>query len=251
MRKIAGRFGNYSKRWNGTPQSKIRPKTKKGRVYIFRRGQYVSIQGAAPLTALAVERRKFRIGIMTSPTPQKAHTAGPKNIRAVSRQDLAKRCVFPIVAIGASAGGLEAFRSFLDAQSPTSGMAFVMIQHLDPTHPSLMQELLSIHTSMTVAQATDGAPLEPNHVYLIPPGANLAVREGLLRLSKPTERRGARLPFDFFLASLAESCGKQAVCVVLIRDRIGRQRRAYRDQGKRRSRDRAGSGGGRVRWDAA
>ena len=152
---------------------------------------------------------------MTSPTSAKGHTAGPKNIRAVSRQDSAKRCAFPIVAIGASAGGLEAFRSFLDAQTPTSGMAFVMIQHLDPTHPSLMAELLSSHTSMTVVQATDGAPLEPNHVYLIPPGVSLAMREGLLRLSKPTERHGARLPFDFFLASLAEACGKQAVCVVL------------------------------------
>jgi two-component system, chemotaxis family, CheB/CheR fusion protein len=152
---------------------------------------------------------------MTSPTSAKGPRAGPKNIRVFSREDSDKRCAFPIVAIGASAGGLEAFRSFLDAQNPASGMAFVMIQHLDPTHPSLMQELLSIHTSMTVAQATDGAPLERNHVYLIPPGANLAVREGLLRLSKPTERRGARLPFDFFLASLAEACGKQAVCVVL------------------------------------
>ncbi|MGA9598653.1 MAG: chemotaxis protein CheB, partial [Methylocystis sp.] len=152
---------------------------------------------------------------MTSPTSAKGRTAGPKKIRPVTRDDSAKSCAFPVVAIGASAGGLEAFRSFLDAQSPTSGMAFVMIQHLDPTHPSLMQELLSIHTSMTVAQATDGAPLERNHVYLIPPGANLALREGLLRLTKPTERRGARLPFDFFLASLAESCGKQAVCVVL------------------------------------
>ena len=152
---------------------------------------------------------------MTSPNTAKGDTAGPMKPHALSRQESDKRCAFPIVAIGASAGGLEAFRNFLDAQSPTSGMAFVMIQHLDPTHPSLMGELLSIHTSMTVAQATDGAPLEPNHVYLIPPGADLAVREGLLRLSKPTERRGARLPFDFFLASLADSCGKQAVCVVL------------------------------------
>ena len=90
-----------------------------------------------------------------------------------------------------------------------------MIQHLDPTHPSLMQELLSCHTSMSVTQAVNGAPLEPNHVYLIPPGAYLAMRDGLLRLSKPTERRRARLPFDFFLTSLAEACGKQAVCVVL------------------------------------
>ncbi|BDV40440.1 protein-glutamate methylesterase [Methylocystis bryophila] len=166
--------------------------------------------------ALAAERQtKFRIEMMTSPTSAKGDTAGSKNIRAVSPKDSPQRCAFPIVAIGASAGGLEAFRSFLDAQSPTSGMAFVMIQHLDPTHPSLMQELLSNHTSMTVAQAKDAAPLERNHVYLIPPGANLSVRDGLLRLTKPTQRRGARLPFDFFLASLAEACGKQAVCVVL------------------------------------
>ena len=152
---------------------------------------------------------------MTSSNTAKGDTTAPKKSLALSRQDSANHFAFPIVAIGASAGGLEAFRSFLDAQSPTSGMAFVMIQHLDPTHPSLMRELLSIHTSMTLAQATDGAPLEPNHIYLIPPGSNIAVREGSLRLSKPTERRGARLPFDFFLASLAEACGKQAVCVVL------------------------------------
>jgi two-component system CheB/CheR fusion protein len=122
---------------------------------------------------------------------------------------------FPIVGIGASAGGLEAFRRFLDAQTPTSGMAFVMIQHLDPTHPSLMAELLSNHTSMTVAQASDGAPPRPDHVYLIPPGTSLSISEGLLRISKPKEPHGARLPFDFFLGSLAEACGRRAVAVVL------------------------------------
>ncbi|MFY9646633.1 MAG: chemotaxis protein CheB, partial [Terriglobales bacterium] len=72
---------------------------------------------------------------MTSPTTAKADTAGPMKNRVLSRRESAKRFAFPIVAIGASAGGLEAFRSFLDAQNPTSGMAFVMIQHLDPTHP--------------------------------------------------------------------------------------------------------------------
>ena len=94
-------------------------------------------------------------------------------------------------------------------------MAFVMIQHLDPTHPSLMVELLASHTSMVVVQAADGVRPEPNHVYLIPPGVSLAIRDGLLRLSKPAERHGARLPFDFFLTSLAEACGELAVCVVL------------------------------------
>jgi len=125
------------------------------------------------------------------------------------------RIGFPIVGIGASAGGLEAFRRFLDAQTPTSGMAFVLIQHLDPTHPSLMVELLSRHTSMTVVQVADGMPPQPDHVYLIPPGVTLAIRDGLLRLTKPKERHGARLPFDNFLRSLAESCGRHGVCVVL------------------------------------
>jgi len=125
------------------------------------------------------------------------------------------KIAFPIVGIGASAGGLDAFRRFLDAQTPTSGMAFVMIQHLDPTHPSLMAELLSSHTSMTVAQASDGIPPRPDHVYLIPPGTSLAIDEGLLRISIPKERHGARLPFDLFLTSLAEACGPRAVCVVL------------------------------------
>ena len=152
---------------------------------------------------------------MTSPTTARSKRAGRKSAGGLAAGKLAESGAFPIVAIGASAGGLEVFRGFLDAQSPKSGMAFVMIQHLDPTHPSLMVELLSSHTSMTVLQATDGARLEPDHVYLIPPGVSLAIRDGLLRLSKPMERHGARLPFDFFLGSLAEARGELAIAVVL------------------------------------
>ena len=152
---------------------------------------------------------------MTTPTNARSKRRGRKSAGGLAAGKSAESGAFPVVAIGASAGGLEAFRGFLDAQTPKSGMAFVMIQHLDPTHPSLMVELLSSHTSMTVVQAADGAPLEPDHVYLIPPGVSLAIRDGLLRLSKPTERHGARLPFDFFLGSLAEARGEQAICVVL------------------------------------
>jgi len=152
---------------------------------------------------------------LTTPANARNKRAGGKSGGALAAGKSAESCAFPIVAIGASAGGLEAFRSFLDAQSPKSGMAFVMIQHLDPTHPSLMVELLSSHTSMTVVQAAEGAPLEPDHVYLIPPGVSLAIRDGTLRLSKPAERHGARLPFDFFLGSLAEDRGELAICVVL------------------------------------
>jgi hypothetical protein len=94
-------------------------------------------------------------------------------------------------------------------------MAFILIQHLDPTHVSMMVDLLAGHTPMTVQQAADGMPLERDHVYLIPPGTYLSIRGGALRLSEPLERHGARLPFDFFLRSLAEELGERAICVIL------------------------------------
>ena len=94
-------------------------------------------------------------------------------------------------------------------------MAFILIQHLDPTHASMMVDLLAGHTPLTVQQAADGMPIEPEHVYLIPPGAYLSIRAGALRLSQPRERHGARLPFDFFLRSLADELGERAICVIL------------------------------------
>ena len=82
---------------------------------------------------------------------------------------------FPIVGIGASAGGLDACRTLLGALTPGNGMAFIVVQHLDPTHESMMVELLAGHTPMTVRQATDGMPIDPDHVYVIPPGTYLSV----------------------------------------------------------------------------
>ena len=96
-----------------------------------------------------------------------------------------------------------------------TGMAFILIQHLDPTHASMMAELLAGHTPLKVQQAADGMPLEREHIYLIPPGAYLSIRGGALQLSEPSERHGARLPFDFFLRSLAEELGERAICVIL------------------------------------
>jgi two-component system, chemotaxis family, CheB/CheR fusion protein len=122
---------------------------------------------------------------------------------------------FPVVALGASAGGLDTFRKLLDALPDSTGMAFVLIQHLDPKHQSMMVDLLTGHTPMRVLQAADGMQLERDHVYLIPPGAYLAISDGVLRLSEPLERHGARMPFDFFLRSLAEECGERAICAVL------------------------------------
>lgn len=122
---------------------------------------------------------------------------------------------FPVVGIGASAGGLEACSKLLDALPAASGKAFIFVQHLDPTHESLLVDLLAVHTKMTVRQAADGMPVEADHVYIIPPGAYLAVTNGTLHISKPTAKRGARLPFDFLLKSMAESYGPGAVAIVL------------------------------------
>jgi len=122
---------------------------------------------------------------------------------------------FPVVGIGASAGGLDACRSLLDALPPHPGMAFILVQHLDPTHESMMAALLATHTAMTVCQAVDGALIQPDHFYVIPPGTYLGVRHGRLHLSPPQARHGARLPFDFLLRSLADAYGPRALCVVL------------------------------------
>ena len=122
---------------------------------------------------------------------------------------------FPVVGIGASAGGLDACRRLMDALPTDVGMAFILVQHLAPTHESMMVDLLADHTSMTVRQATDGMPLERDHLYVIPPGTYLSVGGGTLRLSQPQARHGARLPFDFLLHSLAEMCGPRAMCVIL------------------------------------
>ena len=96
-----------------------------------------------------------------------------------------------------------------------NGMALILVQHLDPTHESMMVDLLAGHTSIAVRQATDGMPLEPDHLYVIPPGTYLSVGDGALHLSQPRAHHGARLPFDFLLNSLAEECGPRAVAVIL------------------------------------
>jgi two-component system CheB/CheR fusion protein len=122
---------------------------------------------------------------------------------------------FSVVAIGASAGGLEACRALVDALPPSPGIAFILVLHLDPTHESMMVELLSGHTSLKVLQASEGIVVEPDHIYVIPPGANLSVEGRRLHLSKPPERHGARLPFDFLLKSVAAEFRERAICVIL------------------------------------
>lgn len=122
---------------------------------------------------------------------------------------------FPIVGIGASAGGLKAFEQFFQNMPQNSGIAFVLIQHLAPHHESELAELLQNHTRMKVMQVTNNVKVEPNHVYVIPPGKSLSIKERTLFLSEPIEKRGHRAPIDFFFRSLAEDQGENAICVVL------------------------------------
>ena len=122
---------------------------------------------------------------------------------------------FPVVAIGASAGGLKALEGFFDTMPSNSGMAFVVVQHLDPKHKSLMTGLLEKRTPMKVIQAEDGLKVQPNHVYTKPPGKDLIIRERTLELVEPKGGVRSQLPIDTFFRSLAEDLGERAICIVL------------------------------------
>ena len=122
---------------------------------------------------------------------------------------------FAVVAIGASAGGLDACGKFLSALPASSGMAYIVVQHLDPLHESMMVVLLASHTSMPVCQAADGMAIEPDHIYVIAPGTFLSIAQGALHVTQALSHRAMRLPFDVLLLSMAEVFRSRAVCVVL------------------------------------
>lgn len=122
---------------------------------------------------------------------------------------------FPIVGIGASAGGLEALDSFFRHVPTHSGMAFVLVQHLDPNHDSLLTEILQRTTTMSVVEASDKQQVKPNCVYVIPPNRDMEITRGKLYLSVPNEPRGQRLPIDHFLRSLAEDQQEKAIGIIL------------------------------------
>ncbi len=120
------------------------------------------------------------------------------------------------VAIGASAGGLEAIESFFSGMASDSGLAFIVIQHLSPDYKSLMKEILSKKTRMKVNRAEDGMLVMPDNIYLIPPKKNLTVFHGKLLLNDQDHSKGIiNLPIDIFLRSLAEDQGEKAVAVIL------------------------------------
>lgn len=122
---------------------------------------------------------------------------------------------FSIVCIGASAGGLEAIEQFLRQVPEDSGMAYVVIQHLDPTQKGMLPELLQRVSKMEVFQVKDRMVVKPNFVYVIPPNKSMSISNGVLYLIDPTEIRGLRLPIDFFMRSLANDQHEKAIGVLL------------------------------------
>ncbi len=158
------------------------------------------------------------------PTPTPAPTPAPTEAPTAKRRtaitvgeagaSLARR-PFPIVAIGASAGGLEALERFLCHVPTNSGMAFVVIQHLDPDHKGMMPELLQRATAMPVAQARNRMKVKPGCVYVIPPNRDLSILHDSLYLLEPVAQRGRRLPIDFFFRALADDRREHAIGVIL------------------------------------
>ena len=140
------------------------------------------------------------------------HGAAPAPESAAHKPDS-----FPIVGIGASAGGLAAFEAFFSGMPADfdPGMAFVLVLHLAPDHKSILTDLVRRYTSMQVFEVEDGMPVHPNCAYIIPPNCDMALLNGSLQLLEPVAPRGQRLPIDFFFRSLAHDQRERAICVVL------------------------------------
>ncbi|MGZ4928278.1 MAG: Fe-S-containing protein [Halobacteriota archaeon] len=131
------------------------------------------------------------------------------------RDDASLQQNFPVVGIGASAGGLEAFEKFFAHLSADTGMAFIVVQHLDPKDGGLLPSLLTRYTQMHVIEAKDGMAIEPNMVYVIPANRDLSIEHGALSVQEPRTQRGIRMPIDFFFRRLAETQGDHAYGVIL------------------------------------
>ncbi len=146
--------------------------------------------------------------------PEETPTADPNEaLESVEKSPAG----FPIVGIGASAGGLAAFEAFFSAipEDVDPGMAFVLVQHLAPDHKSILTDLVKRYTRMQVFEVEDGMAVTPNCTYIIPPNRDMAFLNGTLQLLEPSAPRGQRLPIDFFFRSLAQDQHERAICIVL------------------------------------
>lgn len=147
--------------------------------------------------------------------PGRSGAVEKEAVKDVKKSTPLKQEKLIIVGIGASAGGLEAIESFFHHMDPESGMAFVLVQHLDPTHKSILSELVGRFSKMPVQEVTQSLQVEPNHVYVIPPNRDLAILNNRLQLLDPSGPRHLRLSIDYFFRSLAQEARESAVGIVL------------------------------------
>src|SRR5229473_4276363 len=175
----------------------------------YKRRPSRSVEGQG--TGLVHKKAKVAADPIGKPAPDRP------DVEAVIEESTPRQVVapFPVVGIGASAGGIEAVKQMLHALPVNTGMAFALVQHLDPSHASMLTEILSRATTMPVSEVTDQEAVEPNHVYVIPPGTNMVISQGILRLVPREERPGQPRAVDHFLRSLAEDQGHKAICVIL------------------------------------
>jgi two-component system CheB/CheR fusion protein len=148
-----------------------------------------------------------------APGEPRDHTP-PDQPEALPADEPGAESPFPIVGIGASAGGLEAFTQLLAHLPARTGMAFVLVQHLDPRHESRLTDLLARATHMPVIGASQGLRVVPDHVYIIPPNTTMAIARGMLQITPRGEAPGPHLPVDHFLRALARAQQGQAIGVV-------------------------------------
>jgi two-component system CheB/CheR fusion protein len=152
---------------------------------------------------------------MRKQTPRTGPPSESPTVLVRSSPPTSTNPVVTIVGIGASAGGLEALEQFLGHVPPACGLAFVVVQHMDPTHKCMMVELLQRVTTMPVVQIEDRMKVEPDHVYVIPPNRDLSMLHGVLQLLEPVAPRGLRLPIDCFLRALADDQHERSIGVIL------------------------------------
>jgi two-component system, chemotaxis family, CheB/CheR fusion protein len=178
------------------------------------KGKKIEKAKSAPTKEIEKAKSKAVVPSRAKPGTVQAAGAHSKPRRKIAKKDL-HADDFPVVGIGASAGGLEAFEQFFNYVPPDTGMAFVIVSHLDPTHKSILSELLRSYTRMQVKEVEDGMLVLPNNVFVIPPDCDMAVMHGKLHLMEPSAPRGLRQPIDFFFRSLSQDKKERAIAIVL------------------------------------
>ena len=147
--------------------------------------------------------------------PKRTRSARKSPVKSSGKPHPGPKKSCPVIGIGASAGGLEAFTELLKYLRPDTGFAFAFVQHLDPAHPSQLTAILSRATKMPVCEATDGIKVEADHVYIIPPQMDMSIADEVLHLLPRTDKKGLHLPIDSFFRSLAAECRTMAIGIVL------------------------------------